>query len=63
MLRDGGFVCSADQLSEVCGAPTCATNSALCPSPETTGGCNGVDDDCNGYVDDCTFAVPGSCCP
>src|SRR5262249_7587300 len=38
----GQFVCSTDQLSEVCSAPTCATNPALCPTTET---CNGADDD------------------
>src|SRR5262249_47352003 len=55
----GTFVCSSDQLSEVCSAPTCATMASLCPTAET---CNGQDDDCNGVVDDCTPFVPNSCC-
>jgi hypothetical protein len=55
----GTYVCSSDQRSEVCSAPTCATNSALCPTVET---CNGVDDDCNGVIDDCTPFSKGSCC-
>jgi hypothetical protein len=55
----GSFVCSTDQLSEVCSAPTCATMPSLCPTVET---CNGQDDDCNGVIDDCTPFVPNSCC-
>jgi hypothetical protein len=55
----GTFVCSADQLSEVCNSPTCASMASLCPTAET---CNGQDDDCNGVVDDCTPFVPNSCC-
>jgi hypothetical protein len=58
-IATGSFVCSVDQLSEVCNAPTCATNAALCPVAET---CNGLDDDCNGVIDDCTPFVPNSCC-
>src|SRR5581483_8691119 len=58
-FASGTFVCSADTLSEVCSAQTCATNAALCPVAET---CNGQDDDCNGVIDDCTPFVPGSCC-
>jgi hypothetical protein len=58
----GTYVCSADQLSETCGAPTCQSNSALCPTSESPGGCNGIDDDCNGVVDDCTPNVARSCC-
>src|SRR5579883_2457568 len=58
----GVYVCSADQLSEACNAQTCAQNSALCPTAESAGGCNGVDDDCNGVVDDCTPFVANSCC-
>jgi hypothetical protein len=52
--RTGTYVCSADQLSEVCNAPP--------PPTEAAGGCNFVDDDCNGIVDDCTPGVAGSCC-
>jgi len=55
----GTYVCSADQLSQVCSAGTCATNAALCATAET---CNGTDDDCNGVIDDCTPFVAGSCC-
>jgi len=55
----GAYVCSADQLSQVCSAATCATNPALCATAET---CNGTDDDCNGVIDDCTPFVAGSCC-
>ena len=59
----GVYTCSSDQLSEVCNAPTCATNLALCPTAESAGGCNGIDDDCNGVIDDCTPNVANSCCP
>jgi hypothetical protein len=58
----GTYVCSADQLSEVCSAPSCASNAALCPTTEAAGGCNGIDDDCNGVIDDCTPFVANSCC-
>jgi len=58
-FASGAFVCSQDQLSEVCNAPTCATNTALCPTKEV---CDGKDDDCNGVIDDCTPFVAGSCC-
>jgi hypothetical protein len=57
----GVFVCSADHLSEVCNAPTCATTPSLCATSEKAGGCNGIDDDCNGVVDDCTPFVANSC--
>src|SRR5207253_321188 len=56
----GVFVCSNDQLSEVCSAQTCAQNLALCSVAENT--CNNTVDDCNGVVDDCTPFVAGSCC-
>jgi hypothetical protein len=59
----GVVVCSADQLSQRCGAPSCPTTPALCPTSEAPAGCNDVDDDCNGVVDDCTPLVAGSCCP
>jgi hypothetical protein len=56
----GTYVCSTDELSQVCNAPTCsAARPDLCPTMET---CNGQDDDCNGVVDDCTPFVAGSCC-
>ncbi len=66
----GSYQCSSDQLSEVCGAPTCSGNPedpanptyAICARAENMHGCNGLDDDCNGVVDDCTPFVAGSCC-
>jgi hypothetical protein len=58
----GVYVCSADQLSEVCSAATCATVPSLCPTSEAAGGCNGGDDDCNGVIDDCAAGVANSCC-
>ena len=58
----GVYVCSNDQLSEVCSAKTCAQDATLCPTAEAMGACNNVDDDCNGVVDDCTPFVNGSCC-
>ncbi|HEX4825431.1 MAG TPA: hypothetical protein VFV19_14095 [Candidatus Polarisedimenticolaceae bacterium] len=61
-FASGVYTCAADQRGEVCNAPTCATNPALCPTAEAAGGCNGVDDDCNGVIDDCTPNVAGSCC-
>src|SRR5205823_1867941 len=58
----GVFVCSVDQLSEVCSAQTCAQNAALCATAENATGCNKIDDDCNGVIDDCTPYVANSCC-
>jgi hypothetical protein len=55
----GAFVCATDQASEVCSAPSCATDSTYCPTNEK---CDGIDDDCDGVIDDCVPFVPGSCC-